>query len=429
MKIFYLQKCEWKYILFLLFFIFSFLQTAIIRWISMDSKDIAQPFLNTYLFCVSDFLAVIPFLIVFIRSRRNKSKYKIEISGTYRTNTYIYNEGSKKTKKFYWLMFLVAFFDFASHISSLAFYIVYGKNERSVSENNLSSLLIFNTIIIYLLSRLILNTYFYKHHYFSFLINIVCILILGTIDIVNIINSDDKGTTGMVLFYIAKKILSIVFYSVEDVIGKKILMEEFISIYELLVFRALFETVLDALFSIPFIFVEVTDRSKGVDETGIIFSRILDLFQDLNFFKIILFIITNLFYNIFIWLIIDKFSPSHYAISNILESFGTLIRLWITEPDSVDLPVLRMFIFFILIFASFIHTEMIVINYLGLQKNTKLFLDYIEKDELKLINDPNISGSRESRHSNLSDCDQSFGSEYSNENDNKNEENLTLELK
>ena len=94
-------------------------------------------------------------------------------------------------------MILVGTFDFASHISSLVFYIVYGKNARSVSENNLSSLLIFNTVIIYLLSRLILKTYFYRHHYFSFLLNIVCILILGTIDIINIINDENKGTSGV----------------------------------------------------------------------------------------------------------------------------------------------------------------------------------------------------------------------------------------
>ena len=105
-----------------------------------------------------------------------------------------------------------------------------------------------------------------------------------------------------------------------------------------------------------------------------------------------MFILTNFFYNIFIWSIIDKFSPSHYAISNILESFGTLIRLWIVEPETVNLPVLRMFIFFILIFGSFIHTEMIVINYWDLQKNTKLFLSLKEKEDMKLINEEESSG-------------------------------------
>ena len=342
-KIFYFQKCEWKYILFLLFFIFSFLQTAIIRWISMNSKDIAQPFLNTYLFTVSDYLAVIPYIIVFLRSR--KLNQTIEIREKYSLPR---NKDNKRKKEFFLLTTLVTVFDFASHISSLLFYIVYGRNERSINENYLSSLLIFNTVIIYLLSRLILKTYFYKHHYFSFIINVVCILILGTIDIVYGINSKDNGPTGMVIFYIVKKILSIVFYAIEDV--------------------------------------------KRIEETGIIFKRILNLFNDLNFFKIIMFIITNLFYNIFIWLIIDKFSPSHYSISLILESFGTLIRLWISEPDTVDLPVLRMFIYIILIFGSFIHTEMVVINYCGLQKNTKLFLDELAKEDIYLINNLDESG-------------------------------------
>ena len=428
-KIFYFQKCEWKYILFLLFFIFSFLQTAIIRWISMNSKDIAQPFLNTYLFSFSDLLAIIPFLIVYIRSRRSKERIEIK-----EKKDLLRHRDWKRTKKFLILISSVAFLDFASHVSSLIFYIVYGRNERSVSENNLSSLLIFNTVIIYLLSRLILKTYFYKHHYFSFIINVVCILILGTIDIINIINSKDKGTTGMVLFYIAKKILSIVFYSIEDVIGKKLLLDSLASVYGLLLYRGLINVVLNFFFSIPFMFIEVTDTSKiiegtnqRIEETGIIFKRILNLFDNLNFFKINMFVITNLFYNIFIWLIIDKFSPSHYSISLILESFGTLIRLWIIEPDTVDLPVLRMFIFFILIFGSFIHTEMIIINYCDLQKNTKLFLDEIEQKDID-----SIKNFRLDRRS-LNDLDQSFTStnsahsthsvfdEYENEEANKNE--------
>ena len=70
MKIILFPKCEWKYILFLLFFIFSFLQNAIIRWISLNSKDVAQPLLNTYLFNISDYLAIIPFLIVKIWSKK-----------------------------------------------------------------------------------------------------------------------------------------------------------------------------------------------------------------------------------------------------------------------------------------------------------------------------------------------------------------------
>ena len=86
-----------------------------------------------------------------------------------------------------------------------------------------------------------------------------------------------------------------------------------------------------------------------------------------------------------------------------------------------------MFIFFILIFGSFIHTEMIVINYCDLQKNTKLFLDEIEQKDID-----SIKNFRLDRRS-LNDLDQSFTStnsahsthsvfdEYENEEANKNE--------
>ena len=73
----------------------------------------------------------------------------------------------------------------------------------------------------------------------------------------------------------------------------------------------------------------------------------------------------------------------------------TLIRLWITEKDSVQQPVVRLIIYIILIFGSLIHSEIIVLNFCGMQKNTKLFLEEKEKMELneiglnKSINDSN----------------------------------------
>ena len=46
---------------------------------------------------------------------------------------------------------------------------------------------------------------------------------------------------------------------------------------------------------------------------------------------------------------------------------------------------MRLIIFLVLILAGLIHTEMIVFNFFGLQKNTKLFLEYKEKEDLNLI--------------------------------------------
>ena len=388
-KFFIFPKFEWKYLLFLAFFIFSFIYNFVNRWISLNSKDVAQPFINVYLFNVSDYISLIPFLIIKIRlyHSNKKNKAKLKVLNTFKSSiSTSYQAIVKKEKNFYIYMALLSIFDFMSSISSLMFYLIYGKNDRSVSENNLSSLLIFNIIIIYVLSRFLLNTYFYRHHYFSFFINIICILILGSIDIINIVGTEKKETTGMIIFYIAKKILTIIFYSIEDIIGKKILMKYFIDIYTLLLYRGLGETGLFILFAIPFIFVEVTDVSDKTKppQKEIIYKRIGRLLSDFNY-KIILFTISNFLKNTFIWLIIDFFSPSHYAVSSVLESLGNLIRLWIIEPDTVDRPIMRLIIFLVLIVAGLIHTELIVFNFLGLQKNTKLFLEYKEKEDLNLI--------------------------------------------
>ena len=387
-KIFLFPKCEWKYLLFLFFFIFSFLQNAIIRWISWGAKDVAQPFLNTYLFNISDYLAVIPFIIIKIRSKRMTKENMLALQLTIKsalTNS-TSNTIDKKKTFFFWLVVSVGIFDFLSHVSSLAFYLVFGKNDRPLSENNLSSMLIFNTIVIYVASRLILKTYFYRHHYFSFILNVFCIIILLSLDIYNtIVQKKETDSSNMIFFYFAKKILTIIFYSIEDVIGKKVLLDDLMNIYSLIFYRAIVETVLLILFSIPFIFIKITNKAKTPEVTSNIFLQIGDLFKGSEFYKVFLFILTNFFYNIFIWSIIDKFSPSHYAISNIFESTGTLIRLWITEENSVQQPVIRLIIYVILIIGSVIHSEMVVLNFCSMQKNTKLFLEIKEKIEIEAI--------------------------------------------
>ena len=222
------------------------------------------------------------------------------------------------------------------------------------------------------------------------MLNIICIILLGSFDIYNTIEQKkEEDSTGFIIFFFIKKILSIVFYSIEDVIGKKVLLDDLmnINIYALLFYRAIVGTICLILFSIPFIFVEVTNKAVEPEESSIIFAQMLTLFKGAEFYKTFIFILNNFFYNIFIWLIIDKFSPSHYAISNIFESTGTLIRLWITESDSVQQPVIRLIIYLVLIFGSLIHAEMIVLNFCGMSANTNLSFEKKIKEEIDDITD------------------------------------------
>ena len=73
-----------------------------------------------------------------------------------------------------------------------------------------------------------------------------------------------------------------------------------------------------------------------------------------------------------------------------------MIRLWITEPNSVEQPVIRLFIYLILIFGSLIHAEMIVLNFWGMQTNTKLFLK--EKERMEFDEIGNATNFNDSTH-------------------------------
>ena len=64
-------------------------------------------------------------------------------------------------------------------------------------------------------------------------------------------------------------------------------------IYSLIFYRALVETVLLIFFSIPFIFVKITNRARDPPVTSNIFLQIGDLFRGSEFYKVFLFILTK----------------------------------------------------------------------------------------------------------------------------------------
>ena len=74
------------------------------------------------------------------------------------------------------LIFIMIISNFIAQISTIIFYIVKEEQNTNVKLTNLNSSLIINVIIIFLLSRIILHTHFFKHHYFSLIITILCLL-------------------------------------------------------------------------------------------------------------------------------------------------------------------------------------------------------------------------------------------------------------
>ena len=102
-----------------------------------------------------------------------------------------------------------------------------------------------------------------------------------------------------------------------------------------------------------------------------------------NYKLVLLYIANGIYicaYGVFIWIIIDKFSPNDYALSMMVENMIDKIFEYVRNPNSftekIYFSIIQIFIFILLIIGICIHNEVIIINKCGLNQYTK---DKIEK--------------------------------------------------
>ena len=125
----------------------------------------------------------------------------------------------------------------------------------------------------------------------------------------------------------------------------------------------------------------------------LIFSMFKGIFEDkIYILYYSIYLINSFFYNILNFIIIDKFSANHSAISRIFENLGIFIINAIQKDMEFDYHFgVRIIMYILLIIASFIFNEFLVINLCGLANDTKLFLDYKENIDFKLIHQITIN--------------------------------------
>ena len=282
-----------------------------------------------------------------------------------------------------------------------------------VHHGNLTFILIFSIIFLFLLTKFIMNITFYSHHYFSFIIFIVCLIVIVIIDFIEI--KKDSPDFVDSLLYIVIRIFAVLLYSITDILDKVVFLKYFITPYFLLLSKAIIQFVCLIIFSIPLCFVKfkitIEGEKKEIKEE-LIFSMIDDIFfkNKIYILLYIVYLINSFFYNILNYLIIDKFFPTHTAIARIFENFGILLINIILKSLQNYIP-LRIIMYILLLFAAFIYNEFFVINICGLANGTKLFLDYKEKKELSLISENNTND-------HLIEIVDDQGSSNINENDN-----------
>ena len=380
-------KPHLNHLLFLFYFISSVVKQGILK--DFKGKDnLSIPFFKLFVYDIGDFISIIPHIL-----RKKKIKSKIENTNPNRAISkesieFIYT--NIKTEKFEYNknrillhLFLISIFDFIAQISTVIYYLIKQKQQLDVKQANLNSMLIFNVFFLFIFSRILLHTPLYRHHYLSFIIFFICLIVLIVLDFLEI-KSENKDKIVISIIYLSIRIFGALLYSIEDVIAKIMFLYYYFSPYSLLLSKALIQLVYLIVFSIPFTFVKFKDE-KG--EEMLLFSMFGGIFENKIYILLyIIYLINSFFYNSINFLLIDEFSPNHSAIAKIFENFGIFLTNIVTENiNSAHNLVTRIFMYIFLILGSFIYNEFLVINICGLGSNTKLFLEYKEKRELSLI--------------------------------------------
>ena len=234
-----------------------------------------------------------------------------------------------------------------------------------IKAEKIHSMILFNILSKYVLSIIVLHLSIYKHHYLSLALN--CLFLVGLV-IYDIISISEART----YLYVLMKIVVVILYSFEDVYAKILLSIDSVSPYIYLLYRGICVNILSLLYSLVFVFVKIPDENG---QKSIVFTRFWKLFE--NKLKILLYILllfVEYFWNLNIILIIDKFSPIHFAVASILENIGSLLISIIFVEIDIKEFFIKLALYILLILAALLYNEFIILNFCGLQKNTQLFL-------------------------------------------------------
>ena len=373
-----LQPFECGHIYFLLIFIISFITTIYMRKF-YNTLGISKNLFHVYILTISDLSSVIFYFITKFRSKKSKNDEIENLSPASKKDIQLITLSGEPISKFKLLKrtFIVALTDLLSNLSIFFYYLYIEITGKLRITTKFYCFFIFNIISKYLFSRIMLNIYFYRHHYLSFGINIFCLLFLSIIDIISIKEEDKNDTLNLLIFLFVNLFRNVIF-SFQDVIGKKALDEEFLSPYSLIFYKGIFKAIMLIIISIPFFFISINGH--------FVIKEIRDIFiGPIDILRYTVYIIFNLSYNIFLWIIIDKYNPNYLAVANIIDVYCPLLYTLFFDTGSINWNFYVEFSTnIILVFGALIHNEIILISYCGLDEYTKFKYNQKSQEDLRL---------------------------------------------
>jgi hypothetical protein len=268
---------------------------------------------------------------------------------------------------FYIILPSIAFINFLAEFCLYIFYYINKSIDFNIliKQEDLFFVIFFDILFRYIFSRIFLNSYFYKHHYLSMLLNFLGFIPLLIISALNISEKKEKEK---IFIYLFLCLLKIILLSLEDIFIKIALNKLLIRPYQLMLYKALFEVIPLIALSIHAIINE--------------FSDIEYAFNNIVYFLIyrIIYIILGFFLNYSYITIIELINPNHLSILKSLEFiiifFNNIIWIFIDKKNEEIKYINFIFEFiscFILLFGALIHNEMIVIKKCGFYECTDYY--------------------------------------------------------
>lgn len=338
------------------------------------------------------------------QDKEQEKKNEVEKGKSGLTQELIYNDLSIRNHKYSYL-FLISVLEFIARCTDL-FYILF-LNGAPIRIGEVNWLISIDTFARIFFSKIILKKKLYKHHFISIILIVIGLLSMSACAF-KAIKKHEMDNWPYFLFIIAKYII----LPFEDVINKILLTDEFLLPHYLMFWRGIFTLFFSGALSLIVLIPHWVE------------FHYFDLFTTNT--EIAIQVLMKVLYTIFSFCkafcllkILDIFTPQHVAFSNTAFSIYQLIKCRRKSEDGGTITSLDLIFLLIIVFATLMFNEVVIINAFGLNKNTQK--GFIEKANLEL---------QDMGKSYDSDDEDNSGDEEDNKNENLNstntDENLTV---
>ena len=282
----------------------------------------------------------------------------------------IYNDKSIIKYKFSYL-FLISLLEFIARSTDLLYLLILKK--MTIRPGEINWLISVDTFARIFFSCLILKERIYRHHLFSLALILIGLFSMSICAFEAIVERELESWTYF-LFIVGKYLI----LPLEDVINKILLTNELLLPHYLMLWRGCFNFFMTAILGLALLV-------PGIVKFGY-FSQFHTNFEIfIQILMKVLFTIVSFCKAFCLLKVIYIFSPIHVAFLNTAFTLYQLIKCRTKSKDDIVLTIVDGIFLLVIIFATLVFNEMLIINIWGLNNNTKIGFIIREQKEIQDI--------------------------------------------